>query len=80
MMWYAVFRFSPYLDANFREIFREYASSISGTTAVTPRWKECLGVVDGSFGMPFGLLFVDAEFEGESKKSVGKVASYVDAL
>ena len=71
LMWRVVLRFSPYLSFKFREVFKNYRQSISGTTAEDPRWQDCLGVVDGSFGMPFGLLFVDETFEGESKKSVG---------
>lgn len=70
-MWHVVLRFSPYLSFKFREVFKDYRQSISGTTAEDPRWQDCLSVVDGSFGMPFGLLFVDETFEGESKKSVG---------
>ncbi|XP_022784780.1 endothelin-converting enzyme homolog isoform X5 [Stylophora pistillata] len=69
MMWHVVLRFSPYLSFKFREVFKEYQKTISGTTAEDPRWQECLGVVGGSFGMPLGLLYVDETFEGESKKS-----------
>ncbi|XP_078374601.1 endothelin-converting enzyme homolog isoform X1 [Oculina patagonica] len=69
MMWHVVLRFSPHLSFKFREVFKEYRKSVSGTTAEDPRWQDCLGVVDGSFGMPFGLLFVDETFEGESKES-----------
>jgi len=71
MMWHVVLRFSSHLSFEFREVFKDYRKAISGTTAEDPRWQDCLGVVDGSFGMPFGLLFVDETFEGESKKSVG---------
>ena len=72
MMWHVVLRFSSHLSSKFREVFKEYRQAISGTTAEDPRWQDCLGVVDSSFGMPFGLLFVHETFEGESKKSVGK--------
>ena len=71
MMWHVVLRFSSHLSLEFREAFKDYRQAISGTTAEDPRWQDCLGVVDRSFGMPFGLLFVDETFEGESKKSVG---------
>lgn len=69
MMWHVVLRFSPYLSFKFREAFKEYRRTVSGTTAEDPRWQDCLGVTDSSFGMPLGLLFVDETFEGESKKS-----------
>jgi len=69
LMWHVVLRFSPYLSFEFREVFKNYRQAISGTTAEDPRWQDCLSEVDGSFGMPFGLLFVDETFEGESKKS-----------
>lgn len=80
MMWHVVLRFSPYLSFKFREVFKEYQKTVSGTTAEDPRWQECLGVVSGSFGMPLGLLYVDETFEGESKKSVGKgdIGLYLD--
>ena len=71
MMWHVVLRFSSHLSFKFREVFKEYRQAITGTTAEDPRWQDCLSAVDGSFGMPFGLLFVDETFEGESKKSVG---------
>ncbi len=79
MMWHVVLRFSPHLSFKFREVFKEYRKSVSGTTAEDPRWQDCLGVVDGSFGMPFGLLFVDETFEGESKESVGNVNACLPA-
>lgn len=69
MMWHVVLRFSPQLSIKFREAFKEYRQAISGITAEDPRWQDCLSAVDGSFGMAFGLLFVDETFEGESKKS-----------
>lgn len=69
MMWHVVLRFSSHLSFKFREVFKEYRQAITGTTAEDPRWQDCLSAVDGSFGMPFGLLFVDETFEGESKKS-----------
>ena len=80
MMWHVVLRFSPYLSFKFREAFKEYQKTVSGTTAEDPHWQECLGVVSGSFGMPLGLLYVDETFEGESKKSVGKgdIGLYLD--
>ena len=70
MMWHVVLRFAPSLSLKFREAFQEYRKSVSGVAGSDPRWQDCLGVVDSSFGMPFGLLFVDEAFEGESKKSV----------
>jgi len=69
MMWHVVLRFAPSLSLKFREAFQEYRKSVSGVAGLDPRWQDCLGVVDSSFGMPFGLLFVDEAFEGESKKS-----------
>ncbi|XP_020601107.1 endothelin-converting enzyme homolog [Orbicella faveolata] len=69
MMWHVVLRFSSHLNFKFREVFKNYRQAISGTTAEDPRWQDCLSVVDSSFGMAFGLLFVDETFEGESKKS-----------
>ena len=73
MMWHVVLRFASSLSLNFREVFKDYRKSVSGVSGEDPRWQDCLGVVDGSFGMPFGLLFIDKAFEGESKESVWKV-------
>jgi len=80
MMWHVVLRFSSHLNFKFREVFKNYRQAISGTTAEDPRWQDCLSVVDSSFGMAFGLLFVDETFEGESKKSVGNRHSVKKAL
>ena len=71
-MWHVVRRFARSLSFKFTEAFDEYRKSVSGITAEDPRWQDCLGHVEGSFGMPFGLLFVDEAFEGKSKKSVRK--------
>lgn len=69
MMWHVVLRFTPYLSSQFATAFADYRKSVSGVAGEDPRWQDCLTSVDGSFGMPFGLLFVDKAFEGESKKS-----------
>lgn len=69
MMWHVVLRFAPYLSSQFAVAFADYRKSVSGVAGEDPRWQDCLSSVDGSFGMPFGLLFVDKAFEGESKKS-----------
>ena len=71
MMWKVVVRFASSLSLKFRDVYQEYSKSLSGVAGEDPRWQDCLGMVDGSFGMPFGLLFVNKAFEGESKKSVG---------
>ena len=71
MMWKVVVRFASSLSLKFRNVYQEYSKSLSGVAGEDPRWQDCLGMVDGSFGMPFGLLFVNKAFEGESKKSVG---------
>ena len=70
MMWHVVLRFAPYLSGKFTDVFAEYRKSSSGTSGEDPRWQDCLSSVEGAFGMPFGLLFVEKAFEGESKKSV----------
>lgn len=69
MMWKVVVRFASSLSLKFRDVYQEYSKSLSGVAGEDPRWQDCLGMVDGSFGMPFGLLFVNKAFEGESKKS-----------
>lgn len=69
MMWHVVLRFAPYLSGKFTDVFAEYRKSSSGTSGEDPRWQDCLSSVEGAFGMPFGLLFVEKAFEGESKKS-----------
>ena len=76
MMWHVVRRFAPFLSLKFRETFYEYRKSVTGITGEDPRWQDCLGHVYRSIGMPFGLLFVDEAFEGESKKSVRKPQDY----
>ena len=76
MIWHVVLRFARSLSLKFRETFYEYRKSVSGVAGEDPRWQDCLSMVDGSFGMPFGLLFVDEAFEGESKKSVRKPQAY----
>lgn len=80
MMWHVVLRFTPYLSSQFATAFADYRKSVSGVAGEDPRWQDCLTSVDGSFGMPFGLLFVDKAFEGESKKSVRGIHLVINVL
>ena len=76
MMWKVVSRFAGSLSLRFREVYLQYREQITGSRGKDPRWQECIGDVDGSFGMALGVLFVDKKFKGESKSTVGFFLSF----
>ena len=75
MMWRVVLRFAFSLTEDFKQVYYKYQKTVRGSTGKQDRWQDCLGSVDGSFGMPFGLMFVDKTFTGRSKESVRHVTN-----
>lgn len=69
IMWTVINKFVKMMPKNYREAYDEYAVTITGNRT-SQRWKECIDDMQSVFGMPLGLLFVDAAFDEGSKETV----------
>jgi endothelin-converting enzyme/putative endopeptidase len=69
LMWHAAHAAAPYLSNSFvQENFDFYGHTLSGTPEMRPRWKRCVGTVDGELGEALGKKYVDKTF-GEAGKA-----------
>jgi putative endopeptidase len=60
---------APRLSKRFvDENFNFFSRTISGTKEQQPRWKRCVGVVDGTLGEALGMEYVRQNFKPETKK------------
>ena len=59
------------MPSKYRDAYDEFAMTITGNRT-TYRWQECIDHMQPVFGMPLGLLFVDAAFDERSKETVRK--------
>lgn len=69
IMWTVINKFVKMMPKKYREAYDEYAVTITGNRT-SQRWKECIDDMQSVFGMPLGLLFVDAAFDEGSKETV----------
>ena len=65
------------MPQRYRDAFDDYAVTILGNRT-TPRWRECIDGMQSVFGMPLGLLFIDAAFDEKSKETVGTGGSNME--
>ena len=70
IMWAVVHKFISLMPKKYRDAYDEYAVTITGNRT-SERWRECIDNMQSVFGMPLGLLFVDAAFDEGSKDTVG---------
>jgi endothelin-converting enzyme/putative endopeptidase len=69
LTWHAVHAAAPYLSKAFvQENFDFYGRTLSGTPEMRPRWKRCVGIVDGELGEGLGKKYVEKTF-GEAGKA-----------
>lgn len=59
------------MPKKYRDAYDEFAVTITGNRT-THRWQACIDQMQAVFGMPLGLLFVDAAFDEGSKETVMK--------
>lgn len=69
IMWTVINNFVKMMPKKYRDAYDEYAVTITGNRT-SQRWKECIDDMQSVFGMPLGLLFVDAAFDEGSKETV----------
>ena len=71
MRWYFVHELQPYLsDDLVDENFNFYGKVLSGKTALQPRWKRAVALVDLAMGEALGKLFVERHFNQQAKQRV----------
>ncbi len=58
-----------FVDENFN-FFSKY---LSGTKEQQPRWKRCVGVVDGTLGEALGEQYIKRTFKPEAKKRMNEM-------
>ncbi|WP_421737158.1 M13 family metallopeptidase [Caulobacter sp.] len=72
---------SPYLSKRFVDSRFEYVKVLSGQSALRPRWKRGVSLVDGSLGEVVGQTYVAKYFPPESKaKMVELIANLKTAM
>ena len=77
VMWTVIRNFIKVMPQRYRDAFDDYAVTILGNRT-TPRWRECIDGMQSVFGMPLGLLFIDAAFDEKSKETVGTGGSNME--
>ncbi|CAG0881750.1 unnamed protein product [Cyprideis torosa] len=68
-LWRVVSVSISYLTEELRDIQLDFSTKLTGQTERQPRWKECMGVVLGSFANAVGSMYVRRFFKEESKKA-----------
>ena len=69
IVWTVVHNFIKVMPQAYLDAYDEYVVTVTGNRT-RHRWKQCIDRMQPVFGMPLGLLFVDAEFDERSKKVV----------
>lgn len=64
------------MPKKYRDAYDEFAMTITGNKT-TYRWQGCIDNMQSVFGMPLGLLFVDAAFDEGSKETVRKGDNHI---
>ncbi len=69
---------APLLASKFeQENFAFFSTQLRGIKEQPPRWKTCVGAVDGNLGEALGQLYVEKAFGADSK---ARMKALVDAL
>jgi len=77
MMWRAARASIGFLNKESRAIIEEYARNITGKTADTPRWKQCVASATGSFTAAIGKMFVMKHFKEDAKVAMTEMVQYI---
>jgi putative endopeptidase len=82
LRWHLIRGMAPYLSKAFvEENFAFYRKTLSGTKALSPRWKRVLNTADGTIGEAVGRLYVEKHFSPTAKaKMLEMIANLQAAL
>jgi endothelin-converting enzyme/putative endopeptidase len=69
LRWQVLDDLAAYLPESFAVADYEFfGRTLSGQAEIQPRWKRCVGAVNGLLGEAVGKLYVEREFAGNSKQ------------
>ena len=72
--WQVINTAAGYLSDDFvMANFEFYGRTMSGTEQIRPRWKRCVGTVNGAMGEALGQLYVAKYFPPEAKARMEKL-------
>ena len=79
LRWHVVNSAAPYLSAaSVNEDFDFYSRTLRGVPQLRPRWKRCVGWVDGQLGEALGQEFVARAFSPEMKQKTVTMTKQVE--
>lgn len=76
IMWSVIRNFIKAMPQRYIDAYYDYAVTVTGNST-SLRWIVCINKMQKVFGMPLGLLFVDAAFDESSKETVTQMTTLV---
>ncbi|XP_022344014.2 neprilysin-1-like [Crassostrea virginica] len=67
VVWRALKMMSGALPLRVRDIYGKYREALTGSAVQPPRWKSCVGVVNGQVGLAVGKPFLQETFDSQAK-------------
>ncbi len=82
LRWHLVRSQTEWLPKAFQdERFNFYGKTLQGAKEIRPRWKRCVGAVDGDLGEALGRVFVEKYYPPQAKaRTLAMVTQLEDAL
>jgi putative endopeptidase len=79
LRWHLVHANALFLSSAFvNENFAFYGKTLRGAEELEPRWKRCVGYVDGDIGEALGQVYVERTFSPEAKERALKVVKQIE--
>ena len=80
LRWHLIHANAPYLASAFvNENFAFYGKTLRGAEQLEPRWKRCVGYVDGDMGEALGQVYVERTFSPDAKQRALKMVKQIEA-
>jgi len=78
LRWHYVHSQAQYLASTFlKENFDFYSKTLQGVEQMPPRWKKCVGGVDGDLGEALGQVYVEKYFGPDAKQRAARMVKGV---
>ncbi|HZR57194.1 MAG TPA: M13 family metallopeptidase [Terriglobales bacterium] len=79
LRWHLIHANAPYLSSAFvNENFAFYGKTLRGAEELEPRWKRCVGYVDGDIGEALGQVYVERTFSPDAKQRALKIVKQIE--
>jgi endothelin-converting enzyme/putative endopeptidase len=80
LRWHAIHAKARFLSSKFVEADFNFSSKyLRGVTAIEPRWKRCVRLVDHTLGEAMGQVFVEKTFTPETKARTVAMTKEIEA-